>query len=333
MISVILPIYNVELYLIKCLFSILNNSYRDLEVICVNDGSTDRCPQILRGMQKLDPRIIVINQENQGLMGARNSGLEAANGEYIAFIDPDDWIHPLYFQSMLECMVQNNADMVVSGCRKFTLDEEIEPDLSSDPKFRKLTAKEFYNSYYARHMIWGRLLRKKDTASLRFPPEVFSSQDTMYNLRLLAGIKHPVVYETDTEMYYYLQRPGSLVHCHPYETIIEIAKWYKAHARDPHHLRTGDWGWMLLMQSVTMTLSCRNSARLWKNYQIVQRCNSLLRLMVLDMLKDRFISPGYKITRTVMSVFPDLYRLFQLIIDPTMLDYEKDIREQRSANN
>ena len=332
MISVILPIYNVELYLENCLRSILNNTYEELEIICVNDGSTDSCPQILKKWQALDSRIVIVNQENRGLPGARNSGLEVATGEYVAFIDSDDQVHPWYFESMLTCMEETNADMVVCGFRKFEQTEEIKPYLSSRPKFRQLTANEFYRSYYARHMIWGRLLRRSDTNNLRFPPKVFSAQDTLFNLRLIASKKQPVVYATDSELYYYLQRSGSLVHSHPYETTIEIAEWYVAHERDPRHLKTGDWGWQLLMQSITMTLSCRNAARLWRNRPVIRKTNALLRAMISDMLKDRFISPRFKITRTVMAVFPGLYRVFQLLTDPTMREYEKDIREQRSLH-
>ena len=94
MISVIIPVFNVEEYLDKCLESILTNTYRDLEVICVNDGSTDRCPEILRKWKERDLRVIIVNQENRGVVRVRNSGLDAATGEYIAFVDSDDWIHP-----------------------------------------------------------------------------------------------------------------------------------------------------------------------------------------------------------------------------------------------
>ena len=94
MISVIIPVFNVEKYLDKCMESVLTNTYRDLEVICVNDGSTDRCPEILRKWKERDLRVIIVNQENRGVVRVRNSGLDAATGEYIAFVDSDDWIHP-----------------------------------------------------------------------------------------------------------------------------------------------------------------------------------------------------------------------------------------------
>lgn len=93
-VSVIVPVYNVAPYLAKCLDSIINQSCRETEIICVNDGSTDGSLEILRQYEKRDPRITIINQENAGLSAARNNGLKKASAPYIAFIDSDDWIAP-----------------------------------------------------------------------------------------------------------------------------------------------------------------------------------------------------------------------------------------------
>ncbi len=330
MISVILPIYNVEKYLEKCLNSVLTNTYRDLEVICVNDGSTDGCLEILRKMEKQDPRIIVIDQENRGLPEARNSGLEVATGEYTAFIDSDDWVHPKYFQSMLKCMEETGADMVVSSVRRIQVNEEIEVDPNLEPNYRRLTDTEFYKSYYARHMVWGRLLRRRDTESLRFPPEVVTAQDTLYNLRVICGRKHPIVYEIDAELYFYLSRPGSLVKSHPYYTYIEIADWYIANGRDPKNRKTGEWGWTLVLESITVALSCRYSAYLWKNWKMIKHTNSLLRALLSDLSKDKYVRPNYKLTRMIMYLFPCLYRCFRLIDDPSLIGYERQIRQGRN---
>ena len=313
MISVILPIYNVAAYLDKCLESILTNTYRDLEVICVNDGSTDECPQLLKKWKEKDPRIVIVDQENRGLPEARNSGLEAASGEYTAFIDPDDRVHPLYFQSMLECMVRTQADMVVSGVRRVVPEEEIIPDCLIKPVYKQLDARQFYESYFARHMVWGRLIRGEYTKELRFPPEVNSCQDTLYNLRVISGIKRPVVYETDSELYYYLQRPGSLVRSHPYETFKEIAEWYVRHGRDPYHFYTGDWAWQLLLQSITMTVTCRYEAYSAGNTEVISHTNDLLQIMKKDLLLDKHISPGYKLTRGILIRFPGAYSMHRAL--------------------
>ena len=106
-ISIIIPVYNVEAYLPSCLDSIINNTFRDLEIICVDDGSPDNCGSILDKYAAEDSRIVVIHQENQGVAVARNNGIREAKGEFVAFIDSDDWIHPQYFQTLLNCIKKN----------------------------------------------------------------------------------------------------------------------------------------------------------------------------------------------------------------------------------
>ncbi len=92
MISVIVPVYNVEKYLSKCLDSIINQTYQNLEIICVDDGSTDSSPMILEEYAKKDSRIKIITRQNGGLSAARNTGVKNATGEFVSFVDSDDWI-------------------------------------------------------------------------------------------------------------------------------------------------------------------------------------------------------------------------------------------------
>ena len=313
LISVIIPVYNVEDYLDKCLQSVLTNTYHELEVICVNDGSTDSSLAILQKWQARDPRIIVVSHENRGLPEARNSGLEVVTGDFTAFIDADDWVHPLYFQSMLDCMEKTGADMVVGGVRLFGTDEDIDVDPNVEPQFRKLTAEEFYNSFYARYVIWGRLLRRRDTENLRFPPEVDADQDNLYNLKLIASWKKPKVYETDMPLYYYLERPKSLKKTRNYIEKLQISDWYVKHERDPYHKKTGEWGRLLLLNSISKTLSCRYEAYAHKNRDVIRHSNALLKSMMADMLRDKSIRLHDKAARSVMILFPYLYRCFREI--------------------
>ena len=94
LVSIIVPVYNVERYIEKCLCSLINQSYKNIEIICVNDGSPDNSRDIIESLIKSDGRIRLIDQQNQGLSGARNTGLDAAQGEYMMFLDSDDWIDP-----------------------------------------------------------------------------------------------------------------------------------------------------------------------------------------------------------------------------------------------
>lgn len=113
LISVIVPVYKVEEYLNKCIDSIINQTYYNLEIILVDDGSPDRCGEICDTYANKDNRVVVIHKKNGGLSGARNAGLDAANGNYIGFVDSDDWIELDMYEKMLEAIQRKDADIAV----------------------------------------------------------------------------------------------------------------------------------------------------------------------------------------------------------------------------
>lgn len=114
-ISVILPIYGVEQYLDRCLESIVNQTYQNLEIILVDDGSPDHCPELCDAWGRRDARIRVIHQEHAGVSAARNAGLAAARGEAVIFLDPDDWIEPEMLEQMFASLMEHDADLVICG--------------------------------------------------------------------------------------------------------------------------------------------------------------------------------------------------------------------------
>ena len=118
-VSVIIPVYNVEKYLDRCVQSVLNQTLKEIEVILVDDGSPDNCPQLCDEYVKMDNRVKVIHKENQGLGFARNSGMEIATGEYIAFVDSDDWIKVDMYEKLYRIGMKNNSDIVVGGHSDF----------------------------------------------------------------------------------------------------------------------------------------------------------------------------------------------------------------------
>lgn len=119
-VSVIVPVYNVAPYLRQCLDSLVNQTLQDIEIICVNDGSTDECAEILSDYAYRYGNIIVKNQSNKGPSAARNNGLATANGNYIGFVDGDDWVNSDYYEEMLAAAFYHNADIVVSTIKCFS---------------------------------------------------------------------------------------------------------------------------------------------------------------------------------------------------------------------
>ena len=116
-ISVIVPIYKTEQFLSKCIDSIINQTYKNLEIILVDDGSPDNCPKICDEYAKRDNRIKVIHKENGGLSSARNAGIEIATGDFSAFVDSDDWIDSDMYESLVKLSDEYNADIAECGYR------------------------------------------------------------------------------------------------------------------------------------------------------------------------------------------------------------------------
>lgn len=118
-ISIVIPVYNVETYLKQCLESVIQQTLPEIEIICVNDGSTDKSPQILQKFAKKDNRIKIINKKNGGIASARNKGLEHIIGEYVGFVDSDDWIEPHMYETLYENAASNNCDIVMCSAHLF----------------------------------------------------------------------------------------------------------------------------------------------------------------------------------------------------------------------
>jgi len=125
LVSIVVPVYNVEKYLDRCVRSLLNQTLKDLEIILVDDGSPDKCPQMCDGYAQQDSRIKIIHKKNAGLGMACNSGLEVATGEFVAFCDSDDWVDAKMYEYMYEEAIGNNADMVFTGLKRVDSDGNI----------------------------------------------------------------------------------------------------------------------------------------------------------------------------------------------------------------
>ena len=123
-VSVIVPVYNVEQYLPQCLESIAGALYPNLEIICINDGSTDNSLAVLQQFAAKDPRFVIINQENAGVSAARNRGIQAATGRYLAFVDGDDYIQKDFIAKAVDALQREKADVVLFGVNEINSKNE-----------------------------------------------------------------------------------------------------------------------------------------------------------------------------------------------------------------
>lgn len=187
LISVIVPVYNVEPYLSRCLNSIINNTYKNLEIICINDGSTDDSLSILRSYEKLDDRIKVISKDNGGLSSARNVGLENCIGDFITFIDSDDWIHKEYFSFLLSVQEKGDYDIVVGSYRR-TMDSAAMDFVPMMVEIEEFDRVEYVSSHRTKNYVWGKIYRR-ECLRCHYFDENEKVEDSVYNMIL--AVNHP----------------------------------------------------------------------------------------------------------------------------------------------
>lgn len=157
-VSVILPVYNVEMFLSDCLDSIINQSLKDIEILAINDGSTDKSPEILEEYAKKDHRIKIISQENKGLSAARNVGLRQATGTYISLVDSDDWIEPCFLENLYKAIENEHADFAAGGALFYGKTGDIETVYEHDEPFTTTDLNEKLNKFYV--VVWNKLYRR-----------------------------------------------------------------------------------------------------------------------------------------------------------------------------
>lgn len=212
MVSVVVPVYNVDRYLEQCLQSIANQSYAALEVIVVDDGSTDDSGQIADAWAQRDERFSVIHQQNGGLSAARNAALAVATGRYVTFVDSDDFIAPQFVESLMRVMHESGAQAVLGGWHDYA-DGSAVPDADGAKDYVTFSATEatdhiLYQRRGLTHSAWGRLFAMDVFRDVRFPEGMLYED---------LGVLMPVMQHIDTvaytpqRLYYYRQRPGSIL--------------------------------------------------------------------------------------------------------------------------
>jgi glycosyltransferase involved in cell wall biosynthesis len=227
-ISVIVPIYKVELYLSQCIESILKQTYKNLEVILVNDGSPDNCADICNEYANIDSRIIMINKENGGLSDARNTGINIATGEYLIFVDSDDWIEIDMIELLYNNLNAYNAD--ISMCNYFSAyKNNIIPltSLSEQKELILLNSEEAIEQCFKGEKFdvsaWGKLYKKHIFNKIRYPlnkycEDCFIIIDILSRANIIIGEAAP--------KYYYRQRKSSIMNNLNIKRIMdEIESW------------------------------------------------------------------------------------------------------------
>lgn len=209
LISIIVPAYNIAEYLPRCLDSILNQTYKNLEVIVISDGSTDNTNQIITEYSNKDKRIVPVFKENTGVSDTRNKGLDIAKGDYIGFADGDDYIEPEMYETLLNNLLENDADISHCGYQ-MVFPSRVDYYYNTGKKIiqdNKKGIRDLIVGDYIEPGLWNKLFKKEVVKNLRMPVNIKINEDVLFNFYAFCN-SNKSVYE-DKPFYHYIVRKNS----------------------------------------------------------------------------------------------------------------------------
>lgn len=316
MISVIVPIYNVEEYLPACIESILNQTYKDLEVLLIDDGSTDNSGKICDEYTKRDNRCIVIHQLNKGLSGARNTGLKYATGEYISFIDGDDYIHPQMLEILYEALQKGDYDFSMTLHKetweneKFKSINKVDYDILKQDDliytfFDRKNKKANYPSYFF-YMVWNKLYHKATIDNIRF--QKTAAEDCVFSIDIYTKTKNAILVKN--ELYYWVQRKTSITHQSSNQRDINtIISYYQCLQKIPKH--KFEYRAAALEMLYKRMIICRFNMNksVWK--QEIKKMNKGIKEKTInEFYANKYISNLHKITYLCFIHMPLFFRIY-----------------------
>ncbi len=238
-VSILVPVYKVENYLEECLDSLVNQTLKDIEIICVNDGSPDSSAKILEKYSKEDSRIVIVNKENGGLPSARNAGLNTARGEYVGFVDADDYAEPNMFEKLYKTAKKENSEIVVCGANIFPLNPKPSQWLYEvlSPKnvtYREFTPEIIFSEPGARPFLWRTFIKRDliERNGMRLQEDILVGEDNAFQCRIYPMAKG-VTLISDKLYNYRWYREGSMMNSGIYD---DMTKRVYSHTKLLKHI-------------------------------------------------------------------------------------------------
>ena len=336
LVSIIVPVYNVEAYLRRCLDSLINQTYQNLEIILVDDGSTDNSPAICDEYAAKDGRVRVFHKENGGVSSARNLGLDKMTGEWVSFVDSDDYLHLQFVEVFLSEAEKNEADIVACG---FKMVYAMELLLEKIADYRTKTGSYlscFQNGEDIQHFVCAHLFKKVLFDGSRFDSRLSYGEDTLIKKNMLSGNENARICYIDQPMYYYYSRPGSAVNTVSAEKLLAVVKV--------------NFEWFSKLEN-------KNPTKIFYGKKMIEELNRYRYMstfsddkpQVRKVTKEHFI-PVYNYVKKMKAYsvkeafilravyyFPIIYRVQHLLVDKMWVQWEKEQRqlkkERRTREN
>ena len=313
MISIIIPVYNVENYLNRCIDSVLSQTYKNLEIILIDDGSTDSSSKICDFYQEKDRRVIAYHKRNEGQGIARNYGIDRSKGEYIMFVDSDDYVHPQMLELLYKAIRQGEYDLSVARYLSVNVGTEIEiqriiefhsQELSAEDILCKLFGKSGEDTQYIG--VWNKLYDRRLLANICFSA-FKASEDLLFNVEVFSKVRQAI--EVDSKLYYYTQRNTSASHSVSEKQIIDrIDASYTCLRYIPSGSAEEACCVMKLYKVLFSSRFLGRREVYLKN--VVRRIKEVHKQIYKCFLQNKYISTVYKILFMGFFYCPLLYRFF-----------------------
>lgn len=322
MISIIVTVYNIEQYLPICIESIFNQTYKDLEIILVDDGSTDNSGKLCDGYTREDTRCIVIHQSNKGVSEARNTGLNYATGEYISFIDGDDYIHPQMFEILYEALQKGDYDfsmITFKQVEKYKKEDFIVTANNSNTLIvnRSSLMKRLYNvndsilkwSEVNFQVVWNKLYRKNLINDLRFRQT--GTEDTEFNNKVYIKTNSAIL--VNVPLYYWVQRPSSITHQQISRNFIDRAYSYLLCLYEiPANKKQYRAFCLQKLYKTMINVRYRSEKSEWNNYAVSQSL-ILKQQTIKEFIQNQHICLLKKVGLLLFFYLPITYSCFMFI--------------------
>ena len=318
LISVIVPVYKVERYLDRCIQSIVDQTYRNLEIILVDDGSPDACPDMCDAWAARDCRIRVIHQENRGQANARNNGIESSRGILIGFVDSDDWLEPTMYEVLQRALEEHDADISMTGSimeysdghQVYLCQPNVHLIMSTSESFKYVNLPG-----YQTIAPWSKLIRRSVLGNIRFPESQRVGEDYQFTYDVLAASKR-TTYDS-TPLYHYRQIEGSVsntpseVTPSSYKAIRNMVELVRQ--KFPEQLPFALYGQMRSMVSLydQALVTGHAKERQWRDF--ARDTRAFIRQNIKAITESVTLPHGRRLQLKLMAVSTTLYGVFFLL--------------------
>lgn len=319
-ISVIVPAYNAGKQLERCVNSIEAQTYPDVEVIIVDDGSKDNTGDVIRALQEKYGNIVTVNTGDRDICVTRNAGLSLVTGKYFAFVDADDYVRPELLEVLHAVLKESQAD--VAGCSFYSWTEETGPDAEGADNLSKHPAVKYTPEAYLREQVfgknnsrcWSKLYRREAVGDLDFDEETLVGEDLLFLVKLLG--RGAVIAETDYKGYGYFTNPGGAM-LRPFSRryMTQIGCWEKVRAEaekiDAATAPSATRGLLMAIMLTAGKLAELDRAKKKENQDCIRVCHDAICRELDGSERGRkgfsLLSPGYRLKCRLFKNFPKLY--------------------------